>query len=62
MWGTNEYAPERVGFRQSVEAIRTDEKFPIDTLLNRRGLGKKVVGGYNFFSKLKPMTASASQD
>jgi len=26
MWGTNEYAPDRVGFRQSVEAIRNDEK------------------------------------
>ncbi len=26
MWGTNGYAPDRVGFRQSVEAIRADEK------------------------------------
>lgn len=26
MWGTREYAPDRVGFRQSVEAVRADEK------------------------------------
>jgi DNA polymerase-4 len=26
MWGTREYAPDRVGFRQSVEVIRADEK------------------------------------
>lgn len=26
MWGTGEFAPDRVGFRQSVEAIRADEK------------------------------------
>ena len=26
MWGTNEYAPDRVGFRQSVAAVRNDDK------------------------------------
>jgi len=26
MWGTKEYAPDRVGFRQSVAAIRADDK------------------------------------